>query len=398
MKKSLFGYALTTKALAKTGGWDIYDDKFKEISQDEYRNLLLPTDKFDASKSELEIPSPGFPPTHNLVKNARNLISEYDYFKDIMPVSVWVSGTNGKTTTTKMTQFLLEKYGSDMGGNVGNPLATLNKNAKIWILETSSFTLHYTKLASPNVYVLLPITPDHISWHGSMQEYEKAKLKPVLSMKEGSVAILPKKYKGIESLAQILYYEDEKDLEKICGVESKNLTFKTPFLMDALMALCIEKILFDKADFEFLNNFIIEPNKLEEIQDKFGRLWVNDTKATNIDAALQAFKRYKEFKIHAIIGGDDKGVDLSEIFEILSKQNAVIYAIGSNTNKIINLSAKFNLKAFKCEFLDIAVKEISKTMKKENEVGLLSPACASLDQFSSYAQRGDEFKKFINLL
>lgn len=398
MKKSLFGYALTTKAIAKSGGWDIYDDKFKEISNDEYGNLLLPTDKFDTQKSELEIPSPGFPRTHELVKSARNLISEYDYFKDVMPTSVWISGTNGKTTTTKMAQFLLENYGSYMGGNVGNPLANLDKNAKIWVLETSSFTLYYTKFASPDVYVLLPITPDHISWHGSMKEYEKAKLKPLSLMKEGSVAILPKKYEGMHSLAQILYYEDESDLEKICGVKNSDIAFKTPFLMDALMALCIEKILFDRANFKLLNRFIIESNKLEEIKDKFNRLWVNDTKATNIDAALQAFKRYKEFKIHAIIGGDDKGVDLSEIFETLSKQDAIVYAIGSNTNKVMSLSTKFNLKSFRCEFLNVAVKEISKNLQRKNEVGLLSPACASLDQFSSYAQRGDDFKKFISEL
>lgn len=128
------------------------------------------------------------------------LISEYDYFKDITAskrMGKWNKWQNNYYKNDRFTR----KYGSDMGGNVGNPLATLNKNAKYVILETSSFLRHYTKLASPNVYVLLPITPDHISWHGSMQEYEKAKLKPVLSMKEGSVAILPKKYKGIESLA-----------------------------------------------------------------------------------------------------------------------------------------------------------------------------------------------------
>lgn len=398
MQKSLFGYGLTTKALARSGGWDIYDDKFKEISKDKYGNLLLPIDKFDPHKSTLEIPSPGFPKTHKLVKIAKHLISEYDYFADTMPTSVWISGTNGKTTTTKMAQFLLEKYGSNMGGNVGNPLANLDKNAKIWILETSSFTLHYTKFATPDIYILLPITPDHISWHGSMQEYEKAKLKPLLTMKEGSVAILPKKYKNLQSLAQILFYDDERDLEKICNIKSSDLIFKTPFLLDALMALCIEKILFDTADFELLNKFIIENNKLEEIYDKFNRLWVNDTKATNIDAALQAFKRYKNFKIHAIIGGDDKGVDLSEIFKILSKQDAIVYAIGSNTDKIMDLCVKFNIRANRCEFLNIAVKQISKTLQTKNEVGLLSPACASLDQFSSYAQRGDEFKKFINEL
>lgn len=397
MKKSLFGYGLTTKALAKSGGWDIYDDKFSEISSDEFGNTLLPPNKFEPNLSELEIPSPGFPPNHHLVKMAKNLISEYDFFSEIAPKSVWISGTNGKTTTTKMAQFLLEKFGSQMGANVGIPLADLSTNAKIWILETSSFTLHYTKFSAPCLYALLPITPDHISWHGSFEAYENAKLKPLKMMKEGSVAILPRKFEGIKTDAVCVFYENEDDLAKICGVLPENINFKTPFLMDALMALCISKIMICKADFALLNEFKIEPNKLEPIKDAFGRTWINDTKATNVDAAIQAFRRYKDTKIYAIIGGDDKGVDLSEIFEFLSHLNTEIYAIGSNTHKIMALSDKFSIKAHKCEILYNAVNEISSVLK-QGEVALLSPACASLDQFNSYAQRGEKFREFIKNL
>ena len=87
MRKSLFGYGGTTRAIAKNfggeGGWDIYDDKFSEISSDEWGNTLLPPNLFVPEKSSLEIPSPGFPPSHELVKNAQNLISEYDYFYKI---------------------------------------------------------------------------------------------------------------------------------------------------------------------------------------------------------------------------------------------------------------------------------------------------------------------------
>lgn len=398
MKKSLFGYGLTTKAIAKSGGWDIYDDKFSEISHDEYNNNLLPPCKFDPNLSELEIPSPGFAPNHTLIKVAKNLISEYDFFSQTAPKSVWISGTNGKTTTTKMTQFLLEKFGSQMGANVGIPLANLSPNAKIWILETSSFTLHYTKFATPCLYALLAITPDHISWHGSFEAYTQAKLKPLSMMHEGSVAILPDKFREIKTKACCLFYKDENDLAKICEISPKNVNFQAPFLMDALMALCIAKILTNKADIALLNDFQIEPNKLEVVKDAFDRTWINDTKATNIDAAIWAFKRYKDVKIHAIIGGDDKGVDLSEIFEMLPHLNAEIYAIGSNTDKIMLLCEKFGLKAHKCDILYNAVNEISAVLKKDGEIALLSPACASLDQFSSYAQRGDKFKEFIKNL
>lgn len=401
MKKSLFGYGKTTKAIAKNvkfdGVWDIYDDKFNEISKDEFGNNLLPVSEFDPLKSTLEIPSPGFPRTHELVKKAKNLISEYDYFKDTPPVKIWISGTNGKTTTTQMAGLVLKKSGAVIGGNVGEPLANLDKLAKFWILETSSFTIYYTKFATPQIYALLPITPDHISWHGSFEEYEKTKLKPLSMMGEGSVAIIPKKYDGIKSKAKIYSYENESDLAKICGANLKDINFKVPFLMDALLALCIEKFATNSLNLNLLNTFKIDKNRVEEFKDSKNRLWVNDTKATNLDAVIQALKRYRDKKIHLILGGDDKGVDLTPLFENFKGYNLEIYAIGSNALKILNLALKFNIKAYKCEFLQDAVKNIDINLKND-EVALLSPACASLDQFSSYEERGNLFKKFVQEL
>ncbi|MCR8699683.1 UDP-N-acetylmuramoyl-L-alanine--D-glutamate ligase [Campylobacter ureolyticus] len=398
MKKSLFGYGKTTKAIAKNikfdGVWDIYDDKFSEISKDELGNNLLPVSEFDPLKSTLEIPSPGFPRTHELVKKAKNLISEYDYFKDTPPIKIWISGTNGKTTTTQMAGLVLKNNGALIGGNVGEPLANLDNLAKFWILETSSFTIYYTKFATPQIYALLPITPDHISWHGSFEEYEKTKLKPLSMMSEGSVAIIPKKYDGIKSKAKIYFYEDESDLAKICDVNLKDINFKVPFLMDALLALCIEKFATNSLNLDLLNTFKIDKNRVEEFKDSKNRLWVNDTKATNLDAVIQALKRYRDKKIHLILGGDDKGVDLTPLFENFKGYNLEIYAIGSNTLKILNLALKFNVKAHKCDFLQDAVKNININLKND-EVALLSPACASLDQFSSYEERGNLFKKFV---
>lgn len=401
MRKSLFGYGKTTKAIAKNvkfdGIWDIYDDKFNEISKDEFGNNLLPVSEFDPLKSTLEIPSPGFPRNHELVKKAKNLISEYDYFKDTAPIKVWISGTNGKTTTTQMAGLVLKNNGAIIGGNVGEPLANLNELAKFWILETSSFTIYYTKFATPQIYALLPITPDHISWHGSFEEYEKTKLKPLSMMSEGSVAIIPKKYNDIKSKAKIHFYEDESDLAKICGANLKDINFKVPFLMDALLVLCIEKFATNSLNLNLLNTFKIDKNRVEEFKDSKNRLWVNDTKATNLDAVIQALKRYKDKKIHLILGGDDKGVDLTPLFENFKGYNLEIYAIGSNTLKILNLALKFNIKAHKCEFLQDAVKNIDINLEND-EVALLSPACASLDQFSSYEERGNLFKKFVQEL
>lgn len=400
MKISLFGYGKTTQAIAKNlvnkfGPFDIYDDHFQEENKDEWGNRLLNPKKFDEKLSELEIPSPGFPPNHTLIKKAKNLQSEYDFFYDAMPKSIWISGTNGKTTTTQMTTHLLSRVGAVMGANVGFPLAELDLNAKIWILETSSFTLHYTHTAKPEIYALLPISADHLSWHGNFENYAKDKLSVLERMNECDIAILPEIYAKTPTKAYIISYKDEFDLAQKMNINIEKISFKSPFLLDAVMALSIEKILLDTLSYELLNHFVMEKNKLEELQDNQGRLWINDTKATNENAVMAALKRYKDKKIHLIIGGDDKGVDLSTLFDFMKDFNIELYAIGVSTQKMLNYALKANLKAHKCEFLENAVQEISKTLKN-NEVALLSPACASLDQFSSYAQRGEKFKEYVS--
>lgn len=402
MQGSLFGYGKTTKAIAqilgkKFGGFKIYDDNFKETKRDEFNNVLLNPSEFKADESAFEIPSPSFPPEHKLIKEAKCLISEYDFFYDAMPKSVWISGTNGKTTTTQMTQHLLAEFGSQMGGNVGVPLAELDTNAKIWVLETSSFTLHYTKTAKPEIYALLPITSDHLSWHKSFENYVADKLSVLARLKEGDVAILPKIYAQTPTNAFVIAYEDEFDLAHKLQINTDKIAFQTPFLMDAVLALSIEKIIFDRISYDKLNAFMIEEHKLEEFKDRQNRLWVNDTKATNIDATLAALQRYKDKKIHLIIGGDDKGVSLEPLFKVMKSLDISLYAIGSSTKKVLSLAKDYEIIAYECEILQKAISLINEKLKI-NEVALLSPACASLDQFSSYAQRGELFKNLAKTL
>ncbi|MBU0631809.1 UDP-N-acetylmuramoyl-L-alanine--D-glutamate ligase [bacterium] len=402
---SLFGYGGTTKALAKNiKNVIFYDDKVTKPFTDENGFKVRPSSDFDPKYSALEITSPGIPPHNPLIQKAQNLISEYDYLADVMPFSIWISGTNGKTTTTQMTQYLLREYGSIEGGNIGTALAKLDTAASMWVLETSSFTLHYTNKARPNIYVLLPLSPDHLSWHGDMQAYTHDKLKPLKMMKDGEIAIIPKIYKdSLISKANILFYEDENELAKIFGIDIQKINFKGVFLLDALLALCIKKILFNTLDYEGINSFVIDPHRQEELRDSYDRLWVNDTKATNLDATIGALKRYKEHHIHLILGGDDKGVDLTQLFEFLQELHVKypagvsIYAIGSNQEKLLKLSNDFGLTCKGCDILANAVEEIAKVLKT-GEVALLSPAAASLDQFTSYAQRGEMFKEFVKAL
>ncbi|EDZ62320.1 UDP-N-acetylmuramoyl-L-alanyl-D-glutamate synthetase [Sulfurimonas gotlandica GD1] len=392
---SLFGYGKTTKAIAKVAKEAIfYDDKCTKPFRDENGFMVKPSSEFNAKYSQLEIPSPGIPPSNPLILKANNLISEYDYFTESSPLSIWISGTNGKTTTTQMMQHLLESKGSQAGGNIGTPLAELSLDAKMWILETSSFTMHYTNIATPNIYVLLPLSPDHLSWHGSMQEYVDAKLKPLATMKEGEVAIIPDAYKDVKTDAHIITYKDEKNLAERFGIDASRVNFKGAFLADALLAMAVDKVLFDKIDYKKINSFVLDPHRQEELRDAKNRLWVNDTKATNIDASIAALKRYKDSRIHLILGGDDKGVDLNELFVYLQNLNVSIYNIGSNKEKLSKLAKEYKIDSNLCLNLADAISKIDKNLA-EKEVALLSPAAASLDEFTSYAQRGDQFKEAV---
>jgi len=390
---SLFGNGKTTKAIAKKlGGCQILDDAFTCKGEDAFGNILLPPSLFNPQTSDIEIPSPGFPPQHTLIQQAKNVVSEYDFFEPVMPFSIWISGTNGKTTTTQMCEHLLKAQGAMAGGNIGVPLAELDEKAPIWILETSSFTFHYTKKATPDIYLLLPIKPDHLSWHGDMEAYIEAKLSVLARMKEGSVAILPKMFANTPTLAHVIAYEGADDLAEQMGIDIGQVDFKSPFLLDAVLAMSAQKILLDHVDYPLINAFKIDHYKIEEFRDAKGRLWVDDSKGTNVDATIEALKRYKDEHILLVLGGDDKGVDLQELFDFMKSLHVEIFAIGSNTEKLVKMAKNDNIKVNECLFLEKAMALIHAKHTTQT-IALLSPAAASLDQFKSYAHRGDRFKE-----
>lgn len=366
-------------------------------------------DEFDIDSNDLTVVSPGIPPSNYLVKNTKKPVSDYDLFlsspvtRRSLPFSIWISGTNGKTTTTQMIHHLLKDKGSLCGGNIGMPLANLiyeldsdysSSASRLFVLETSSFTLHYTNTAKPNIYVLLPVSEDHISWHGNFKEYEASKLKPLAMMGKDDIAIIPSIYKDIKSDAVIYTYESSDDLCKLFEIDKEDIRFNEPFLLDALLALSVQRLVSDEIDCEKINNFKVDAHKVEEFRDKKGNLWVDDSKATNIDATIWALKGYKDKKIFLILGGDDKGADLTPVFKELKKYDIKLYSIGKNSQKIEDISKEYDIFCKNCKFLSNAVDMIKKEQIDQNsEVSILSPAAASLDQFNSYKHRGEEFKK-----
>lgn len=393
MNIACFGYGKTTRAIAKLlGPCTFFDDKVTKPYTDEEGNQLKPIGEFDTRLFTHEIPSPGFPPNHELIQKATHLISEYDFFAPQMPFSIWISGTNGKTTTTQMVEHLLKDKGAISGGNIGTPLADMSPQAPIWVLETSSFSMHYNKIARPNIYALLPVTPDHVSWHGSMEAYFDAKIKPLSMMKEGEAVILPKMFADVPTNAFKILYQDEKDLATYFGFDASKIKFKGAFLMDAMIAMGIDKILYDRVDYDRINAFILDPHRQEEFRDAKNRLWVNDSKATNIDATLAALRTYSAYPIHLVLGGDDKGVDLEELFIPLNQYELTVYAIGANATRLEALCKQYSISCILCHTLDVAVEKINQNHNRQS-VAMLSPAAASLDQFTSYAQRGNLFKE-----
>jgi len=396
---TFFGYAQTTKAIANKSEeiCTFFDDKVIKPFTDKQGHKIMPSSMFVPDLSTLEIPSPAIPPSHPLIQKAQHLISEYDYFSDTMPYSIWISGTNGKTTTTQMLLHLLKDKGAVAGGNIGTPLANLDKNAPIWILETSSFTLHYTNKAKANLYILLPITPDHLDWHGGFEAYEADKLKPIKMLKEGEIALVPKKYLNTSTYGHLIGYNNADDLSQYFKIDKEALRFKGAFLNDALLALAVSKILFDTIDIDLMNQFVIEEHRQELLEDYRSRVWINDTKATNIDASLQVIDLYKNKKIHLIVGGDDKGVDNNPLFEFIKNLDIALYTIGKNETVLNTLAKKYNVSCTPCSTLVNAIGVID-TLHTNQSVAILAPAAASLDQFKSYKERGTLFKNTIKNL
>lgn len=413
MHISIFGYGVTTTPLVSFLNQQghtlhIYDDKFTQAHNDDFGNTLLPSNDFIPEHSDKEILSPGIPPSHPLVCKAQHLISEYDYFyrllqndvnthKKDMPFMIWISGTNGKTTTTEMTTLLLEPFNAQSGGNIGTPLAMLyTSNPKIWVLETSSFSLHYTHDAYPKIYALLPVKEDHISWHGSFENYIDDKLSPLKRMDSYTYAIIPSEFEHHNFIKDfkgtLISYKSTQDLAQKCSISLQDINFKEPFLLDAIIALSIAKLAFKADDIARLNTFQIGAHRIAEFYDKFNRLWVDDSKGTNIDATIQAIARYIHTHIIIILGGDDKGANLTPLFEFMKDKDIEIISIGANEERLCSFAQEYHIPITPCKDIYKAMDCIKKKRDTNaKDVVLLSPAAASLDQFSSYKQRGEIF-------
>jgi UDP-N-acetylmuramoylalanine--D-glutamate ligase len=209
--------------------------------------------------------------------------------------------------------------------------------------------------------------------------------------------LVPKGLTLPQTDAWVVEYDSNTFVENFFSLDSTKLRYKAAFLQDALLSLAVTRTLFDEADYDLLNGFQLDHHRQEELTDSQGRLWVNDSKATNVDATVQAIHTYSDRKIHLILGGDDKGVDLTPLMDLIATEAITLYTVGSNSDMLISMAATRSIPAHSCHTLIEAVKAIDAHLQVD-EVALLSPAASSLDQFPSYAKRGELFMETVQNL
>ncbi len=327
---------------------------------------------------------------------------------------VGITGTNGKTTTTLLVGKIFKEAGKDVRvcGNVGLPVCSAinnSSNKTYFITEVSNFQLELSRLFYASTACLLNIEPDHLDRHGSMEEYVRVK-KKILSKKS--------------SQKVILNFDDEKS--KIAKISKKNLYF-SKFLLNKGVFIKNNAIFYNRTKIISLNDIpLLGEKNLEnvlasvaisvanKIKPKFiksaimsfkppshrlefvGKLngadVYDDSKATNIPSVEGALKALKG-NIILLMGGRNKDLNFDVFFEkgyLIQK----VICFGEAGNEIYNSAVKFSYNAECFSSLKLACEYVKKCAN-ENMIILLSPACASFDEFASYAVRGEMFKEYL---
>ncbi len=381
------------------------------------------------------VASPGIPPSSTLMAAARSCCDEvvseieFAYRRSTCPW-VAVTGTNGKTTTTALIAHLLNGGGvpARAVGNIGTPAIEAVGEAgecEVLVAEVSSFQLALTSRFHPRVAVLLNITPDHIDWHGSLERYATDKAKVFDNLGSSDVAIVDVDDEGAAPYAASVAaggvpvvrvslgtsYPDGATvvsgalvLETRGGpirlLDADDLLIKGPHnVSNALAAAAAAHTLGVPAtDIQWgLRSFRPMEHRLEPAGVVAGVEWFNDSKATNPDAVIKAIAAFEDRPLVLLLGGRNKGNDFAELAGKVARSTA-------HTVVLFGESAADLKRAFDFSGMDCVVAsdlrgavEAAASAARPGDAVVLSPACASFDEFSDYEQRGREFKRLVTL-
>jgi UDP-N-acetylmuramoylalanine--D-glutamate ligase len=309
-----------------------------------------------------------------------------------------ITGTNGKTTTTALLGEILKKAGKHVvvGGNIGTPLSDLVHqvtSATYLVLEVSSYQLETHQTFHPNVGVILNVTPDHLARHRTMKKYAEAKGRLFDLFSGDDTAVLNSGDRWCRRLAprvkgRIAWFPS-RDLETMARYVTLPGEHNRANAM-AAVASARALGLKDRQIKKGLLSFKGVPHRLQIVADRGGVLYVNDSKATNVDSTLVALRSIDRPLI-LIMGGQHKGSPYSPLVPALKKKARMVLTIGEAAGRIRgDIKGAVPVKA--CGTLKNAVR-LAAREARPGETVLLSPACASFDQFKNFEDRGERFAR-----
>jgi UDP-N-acetylmuramoylalanine--D-glutamate ligase len=388
-------------ALAARGVQVVAADRSPDVDAGRLRELgvelrLGTEEEALAEGVELVVKSPGVPAESPLVAVARSrgipVWSEVELGYRLLPADsrlLGVTGTNGKTTTTELLGAIFRAAGRpvEVAGNVGRALtdAALAAAADSWIVcELSSFQLEDVHTLACDVAVLLNLEPDHLDRHGSFDAYRAAKLR---IFERAGARVVPRGFEidGIEFSA-----DDPLPAEPL--IPGRHNRENAAAATAAARAAGVP----EEAIAQALSTFSGVPHRLELVRELHGVRWINDSKATNTAAARRGVAAY-DSPLRLILGGSPKGEDFNPFIRDLPANVRSIYLVGAASDELAAA-----LDADGREYLrvgDIATAvSLAAAAAESGDVVLLSPACASYDQFANFEERGDTFRRLVEEL
>lgn len=352
-----------------------------------------------------------------LKQNNVEIVSEFSFgFSMVKGKTICVTGTNGKTTTVNLLYDIFKTHKRDvfLCGNTNVPITSIcdkTTSKSIVICEVSSFALETARNFKPHIATILNIAADHLNRHKNMDTYTQEKLK-ITALQDDKDIFAVKKEEDYPTKAQKIYYSTKDDnvngayvlggyiyfgKKKIIGIDKIKLLGEFN-LQNVLCAITIAKTcgVKNKNIKKAIENFKPLKHRLEFVRSLHGVSYVNDSKSTNPDSTIKALSAFNK-PIILLLGGSKKNLEFAPIFEHLQNVKQII-AFGESGNII-------KKQAQNCEFEPIittkqmveAVK-LAHDMAQADDVVLLSPACASFDEFSSYKHRGEVFIDYVKEL
>jgi UDP-N-acetylmuramoylalanine--D-glutamate ligase len=341
--------------------------------------------------------------------------------------TVAITGSNGKTTTTTLIGKILKDAGLPtlVGGNIGTPVIDLvaeSTNESLNVLEISSFQLETIEQFHPWIALVLNITPDHLDRHGSFENYAAMKTRITERQEASDFLVLnaedkPTQMVAAKTKAQIFWFSPRRPVKQGAFVHGESIVFipkegvKAEPIMpvaeiplrgshnveNVLAAVCAARLAGVPAETirASVASFKAVEHRLEFVRCIQGVDYFNDSKATNVDAAIKAVEAFPS-GIHLILGGKDKDSDYTLLSPLLRERVKAVYTIGSAAEKIERELAGV-VKMVGAGTIDVAVREANKAAVP-GDVVLLAPACSSFDQFENYEHRGRTFRQIVNEL